>query len=227
MRVVDLSVYLVLDPAMSGEFGPAATARAAVAGGATVVQIRAKSASTAELVALGREVRRALAATPVPLVINDDPDAAVALSADGLHVGQDDIPADEARAIIGIRMALGVSVDTVAQAEAVDPRVVDHVGVGPVFATATKPEARPPLGLDGLARVVAASPVPAVAIGGLAVDHVPAVFRAGARGVAVVSAICGRPDPRAAAHELRHAVQVAREDAREHELRRDVPGGPW
>lgn len=207
----DLSAYLVLDPGLcGGPDGMVATARAAVAGGVGVVQLRHKTAPTAERVAIGRALQAALAGTGAKLVVNDDVAAAVALGADGLHIGQGDIEVAEARGRIGPDMVLGLTVENVEQAQAVDPALVDHVGASPVFATATKPDHSPPLGLAGLARVVAAAPVPAVAIGGLGPEHAAAVFAAGAAGLAVVSAICGQPDPGAAARALVAAVARAR-----------------
>ena len=210
MSGIDLSLYLVLDPALCGTRGMAATARAAAEGGVTAVQLRHKTASTADMVAAGRALQEALAGTGVPLIVNDDVDAAIALPADGLHVGQDDLPPAEARARIGRAMVLGLSVETVEAAKAVDPAVVDYVGVGPVFATGTKPDHKPPSGFDGLARLVAASPVPSVAIGGLKADHAAHVAAAGAAGMAVVSAICGSADPRVAARASATAFRRAR-----------------
>lgn len=207
MTGLDLSLYLVLDPGLCRLHSMVETARAAVAGGATAVQLRDKDAGTAALVEVGRALRLALAGTGVPLIVNDDLDAALAIEADGLHVGQDDVPAPEARRRMGRGKILGLSVETEAAVSAVDPSVVDYVGVGPVFGTATKPDHQPPIGLDGLARLVAISPVPAVAIGGLKVEHVPAVLASGAAGMAVVSAVCGQPDPEAATGVLAAAIR--------------------
>jgi thiamine-phosphate pyrophosphorylase len=207
MTRLDLSLYLVLDPGLCRRHSMAETARMAVAGGATAVQLRDKDADTAALVEVGRALRLALAGTGVPLIVNDDLDAALAIEADGLHVGQDDIPAREARRRMGRGKILGLSVETEAAVRAVDPSVVDYVGIGPVFGTPTKPDHQPPIGLDGLARLVAISPVPAVAIGGLKVEHVPAVLASGAEGVAVVSAVCGQPDPEAATGVLAAAIR--------------------
>lgn len=207
MTGLDLSLYLVLDPGLCRLHSMVETARAAVAGGATAVQLRDKDADTAALVEVGRALRLALAGTGVPLIVNDDLDAALAIGADGLHVGQDDIPAREARRRMGRGKILGLSVETEAAVRAVDPSVVDYVGVGPVFGTPTKPDHQPPIGLDGLARLVAISPVPAVAIGGLKVEHVPAVLASGAAGMAVVSAVCGQPDPEAATSVLAAAIR--------------------
>lgn len=210
MKRFDLSLYLVLDPDLSLPLGMVETARRAVAGGVTLVQLRDKNASTARMIETGRALKTALLGTGVPLIINDDVEAAIAIGADGLHVGQGDMDAQTARRLIGPDMILGLSAETEALAAAVDPAVVDYVGAGPVFATATKPGHKPPVGIVGLAALVAATSLPAVAIGGLKVDHVEAVLRAGAQGLAVVSAICGQPDPRGSAFELSQAIRKAR-----------------
>ena len=210
----DLSLYLVLDPDLCGPLGMVETTRAAVAGGVTMVQLRDKRATTAEMIEAGRALQAVLAGAGVPLVVNDDVEAAIALRADGLHVGQDDCDARSARERIGPGMILGVSVETEPLAAAIDPAIVDYAGVGPVFATATKPDHKQPVGLDGLARLVAASPVPAVAIGGLKAEHAASVFAAGADGLAVISAICGKPDPRRAAEEIAEAIAAARQEMR-------------
>jgi thiamine-phosphate pyrophosphorylase len=175
-----------------------------------MVQLRDKNASPGQMIETGRALKAALAGTGVPLIVNDDVEAAIAIGADGLHVGQDDRDARTARHLIGPDMILGLSVETEALAAAVDPAVVDYVGAGPVFATQTKPGHKPPIGLEGLARLIAATALPAVAIGGLKTGHVEEVLKAGARGLAVVSAICGQPDPQAAAHQLSEAIRTAR-----------------
>lgn len=210
MRRFDLSLYLVLDPGLCAGIGMVATARAAVAGGVTTVQLRDKDGTTAARVETGRALKAALAGTGVPLIVNDDIEAAIAIGADGVHVGQGDVAALEARRRIGRDMILGLSISTVGEASSVDPTIVDHVGVGPVFPTATKPGHRPAIGLAGLAAVCAASPVPAVAIGGLKAEYAGACLTAGAHGIAVVSAICGQPDPRGAAAALALCTKEAR-----------------
>lgn len=210
----DLSLYLVLDPELCGPLGVVETTRAAVAGGVTMVQLRDKRATTAEMIETGRALQAILAETGVPLVVNDDVEAAIALDADGLHVGQEDCDARSARERIGPDMILGVSVETEPLAAAIDPAIVDYAGVGPVFATATKPDHKQPVGLDGLARLVAASPVPTVAISGLKAEHAASVLAAGAEGLAVVSAICGKPDPRSAAIAIAEAIAAARQEMR-------------
>lgn len=199
MMLLDLSLYLVLDRDLCRDHSMAETARAAVAGGATVVQLRDKSAGTDGLIAAGHEIKAALAGTGVPLIVNDDIDAALAIDAEGVHVGQDDLPAAEVRRRLRPDRIVGVSVESASAARAIDATIIDYVGVGPVFATPTKPDHKTPIGFEGLSRLVALSPVPTVAIGGLKASHVEDVLSAGAHGIAVVSAICGQPDPRAAA----------------------------
>ena len=208
MTRFDLSLYLVLDPGLCGERGIIETARLAVAGGATLVQLRDKDGGTVRMVETGRALKEALAGTGAKLIVNDDAEAAIAVGADGLHVGQSDLSVAEARARIGPEAILGLSVETPGQAAQVDPALVDYVGAGPVFATPTKPGHAPAIGFQGLAAMVAASPVPAVAIGGLKAQHVGQALAAGAKGVAMVSAICGQPDPEAAARAIRAEVSA-------------------
>ena len=208
MTRFDLSLYLVLDPGLCGERGIIETARLAVAGGATLVQLRDKDGGTVRMVETGRALKAALAGTHAKLIVNDDAEAAIAVGADGLHVGQCDLSVAEARARIGPDVILGLSVETLGQAAQVDPALVDYVGAGPVFATSTKPGHAPAVGFEGLAAMVAASPVPAVAIGGLKAQHVAQALAAGARGVAMVSAICGQPDPEAAARAISAEVSA-------------------
>jgi thiamine-phosphate pyrophosphorylase len=207
MRRFDLSLYLVLDRDLCGSLGMIETARLAVSGGVTMVQLRDKLATTEEMIATGRALKEALSGSGVPLIVNDDVEAAIVIGADGIHVGQDDLEAASVRRRVGSEMILGLSVETEALARRVDPAVVDYVGVGPVFATATKPDHKAPIGFDGLARIVAASPVPAVAIGAVKGAHAGAVFAAGAKGLAVVSAICGQPDSKAAARSIADEIE--------------------
>lgn len=196
---LDLSLYLVTDPDLCASYGLVETVVAAVRGGVTVVQLRDKHASDGELIDLARRLKTALAGSGVPLIINDRLAVAVASGADGLHLGQDDGDVAAARAALGDDALLGLSVQRHDQLERLDPAPLDYLGLGPVFATPTKQDHATPLGFDGLASLVAASPLPSVAIGGLKAGHAAAVRAAGADGLAVISAICGQPDPEAAA----------------------------
>jgi thiamine-phosphate pyrophosphorylase len=206
MSRFDLSLYLVLDPMLSEPFGMIETARRAVGGGATMVQLRDKTATTGEMVETGRLLKLALAGTNARLIVNDDVEAALAIGADGVHIGQSDLGVLATRDRIGPEMLLGLSIGSVMEAEALDLTLVDYVGVGPVFPTATKPGHPPAIGIEGLRAVIHATHLPAVAIGGIKLDHVSEILATGAKGVAVVSAICGQPDPEVAARALRHGI---------------------
>jgi thiamine-phosphate pyrophosphorylase len=201
---LDLSLYLVAGPGDMRGRPLVAVALAAVDGGVTAVQLRRKDHVARAFVEEARALAAALRPRGVPLIINDRVDVALAVGADGVHVGQDDLPVVDVRRLVGPEMVVGLSVTSVAEACALDPTLVDYVGAGPVFTTPTKPDAGPPLGLAGTRAVcdvlgASAPDVPVVAIGGIDVSNVAAVLDAGVAGVAVVSAICAADDPRAAA----------------------------
>ena len=202
-----LRLYLVTDPELCSQHGLLETVRDAVRGGVTAVQLRDKTATTSALVKMGRDIATGLADTGVPLIVNDNVEAAIAIGADGLHVGQGDMKVDEARRLIGPDMLLGLSCETVEDARMTDPAIVNYIGVSPVFATPTKTDHSLAVGIEGLRAIAAATPVPKVAIGGLKSHHFEAIFENGADGVAVVSAICGQPDAEAAASAL--ATKIA------------------
>ena len=189
----------------------AAVATAAVEGGATVVQFRDKELDGDAFLAEARTVRDVCRAAGVPFVVNDDAEAAMTLGADGLHVGQEDL--EEVDAWRRDRGALlGISVTEPAQVEDAIALGADYLGAGPVFATPSKDDAAPPMGLDGLAEAVARSSVPVVAIGGITEESVRSIIEAGASGVCVISAVASAPDAAAAARGLRRAVDEALKD---------------
>jgi thiamine-phosphate pyrophosphorylase len=202
----DPSVYLVTDTAQcGGPDGVVATVDAAVTGGVTAVQLRDPGATTRELVDLGHALVALLRPRGVPLIVDDRVDVALAIDADGAHVGQRDLDPVSARRLLGPGRHLGLSVSTPEEARAaagLPPGTVDLLGVGPVRPTLSKADARPAIGLGRLAVVAAATDLPCVAIGGLRAADVPALHDAGAAGSAVVSAVCGRPDPARAAREI-------------------------
>ncbi|TYD00607.1 thiamine phosphate synthase [Arthrobacter echini] len=207
-RPLDLSLYLVTDTGLCGPRGVPATVEAAVAGGVTLVQLRDPGATDADFVALGLAVRQVLAGTGVPLIIDDRVHLVRAIGADGVHVGQRDLPPDRARHLLGPDAIVGLSVSTiehVGAAREFDDGVVDYLGVGPVRPTRTKPDHGPVTGLGGAAAVAAASPWPVVAIGGLTARDAGALRRSGMAGVAVVSAVCSAQDPAGAASDIRSA----------------------
>lgn len=201
-RGFDPTLYLVTDTAQCGPRGVPAVVRAAVAGGVTAVQVRAKDGGDRERLALVLAVQEALRGSGVPLFVNDAVDIALIAGVDGVHLGQSDLPVEEVRRIAP-GMLLGLSVSTVAEVAAIDPAVVDYLGVGPVWATPTKPDAAAPLGPEGLATVVGASPVPCVAIGGIHPENLEQLHGTGIAGFCVVSEICAAEDPEGAARALR------------------------
>jgi thiamine-phosphate pyrophosphorylase len=193
------SIYAITDPDAS--LPVAAQAMAAARGGAWAVQLRDKRASDEELVELARGLLVVLRPLGVKLIINDRLDVACAVDADGLHIGQGDGDPAPARARLGSGKILGLSVETAAQG-AIVPDCIDYIGVGPVRATATKPDHATPVGMDGLAAIVAQARVPAFAIGGVGLGDAPAIKATGAVGMAVVSAIFRASDPEAATRAL-------------------------
>lgn len=193
------AVYAITDP--DAPLPVVDQARAAARGGAWAVQLRDKTAGAAAFLALAKLLVAELRPSGVKLIVNDRLDAAIQSGADGLHIGRSDGDPAVARQRLGPRKLLGLSVETEAQGAAV-PDCVDYIGVGPVRATATKPDHAPPVGFDGLARITALSPVPAVAIGGLGAGDATALRRAGAMGLAVVSAVTRARDPEAATRAL-------------------------
>jgi len=206
IRAVDLDLYLVADSTLCGPRGLVATVVAAVRGGVTLVQLREPGATTRELCRLGTALQEVLVDAGVPLVVNDRVDVALAVGAAGVHLGQSDLDVRAARGLLGADLVIGLSVSTaeqVAEANTLPAGIVDHLGIGPVYATPTKPEAAAALGLPGTAALRAASTLPCVAIGGIGVANVEQVRATGVDGVAVVSAICAADDPAAAAARLR------------------------
>jgi thiamine-phosphate pyrophosphorylase len=206
---LDLSLYLVTDSGLCAPRRVADVVRAAVAGGVTTVQVRDKLGPRRELLAQVRAVQEALADHPsVTVLVNDAVDVALLADADGVHLGQDDLPAAQVRTLLGPELVLGLSIGTAeeaAAAAALGDGVLDYWGVGPVWATATKPEATAPIGLEGTAAVAAlarAAGVRTAAIGGIDATRAAAVRACGVDGVCVVSAVCSAPDPRAAAAGL-------------------------
>ncbi len=205
----DLSVYFVVGEADVGDRDLLSIVSAAVRGGATLIQLREKDGRQEQVVALARALKAALP-SDVPLILNDNAEAVLASGADGVHLGQDDGSPSEARALLGPKAIIGLSVGNLAEAAVSDVSEVDYLGVGPVFATGTKADAGAAIGPEGVLPVRQALDRPAVAIGGIALDSAESVVAAGADGVAVVSAIAKAADPEAAAHALKQAVLAGR-----------------
>ena len=193
--MTDFGFYLVITNPVVGY---AKCAEAAVRAGVKIVQLRMKHASRDAIVREAREMRRVTAGTGTLFIVNDDPTIAVEAEADGVHVGQGDMPPTEVRARFPELRIVGLSTHNLGQVEASRTEPIDYIGVGPVYATPTKDIPDPTLGLDTMARMIAAAAQPAVAIGGIDAERLPAVLKAGARNFAVVRAVCGSSDPYAA-----------------------------
>jgi thiamine-phosphate pyrophosphorylase len=209
--MVDLRLYALLDPAQRGRRDLSELARL-IGGAATLVQLRDKHGTTRAMIEEARSIKAAL--PHVPLLVNDRVDVALAAEADGVHVGWDDMEANEARLLLGKSAIIGLSLKTVAQANAAPLEHLDYVAIGGVFATRSKDNPDAPVGLAGLREIAAvvrkrAPRMPITAIAGIDASNAADVIAAGADGVAVISALSLAPDPKAAAQELRGIVDRA------------------
>jgi len=203
-----LRLYLVTDQALTRGRSLQDIVAAAVAGGVGCVQLREKSLATGEFLAQALALKRLLAPLGVPLVINDRIDVALACGADGVHLGQSDLPPEEARRLLPRHVFIGWSVETPEHVRRAASLPVDYLGVSPVFDTPTKTDTSPAWGLAGLRQVRAMTALPLVAIGGIHAGNAADVLRAGADGLAVVSALCAADDPRAAALALQERMRA-------------------
>jgi thiamine-phosphate pyrophosphorylase len=208
-RKIDWSLYLVTDRKLSRGRSLIEVVDEAVRGGVTAVQLREKECPDDEFIELAKEIRNILKGRPVPLLINDRIGVALAAGADGVHIGQSDTPYDEARERLGPDALIGLSVETMEQAVAAENLDVDYLGVGPIYTTATKTDTEPPWGTAKLRVVRARSRHTLVAIGGITAGNAGEVIRAGADGIAVVSAVCSKDSVRGAAAELRDTIDRA------------------
>lgn len=213
---VDLSLYLVVDRPQLERAGhdPVTAVRDAVAGGVTAVQVRDKDRSTRDTLAFCAALAETLPPS-VAIIVDDRVDVVLAARADGValagvHVGQSDLPARLVRRLLGTDALVGVSAQSTAMAREAEAEGADYLGIGAVHATRTKADAPTAIGVDGVAAVAAATALPAVAIGGITTEDLPALRAAGLDGAAVVSAICSAPSPFDAAAALRRAWEEGR-----------------
>lgn len=205
----ELGVYLVTDSELSEGRSTVEVVDAAIRGGVDVVQLREKPASARERYEVGREVRELTHEADVPLIINDRVDLAVALDADGVHLGDDDVPVSVARDQLGTDAIVGRSVSTPEAAREAEHAGADYLGVGAVFETNSKDDIPPEeyaVGLDRVRTIREVTDLPFVGIGGITPENATDVVRAGANGVAVITAITAASDPEAATRRLAEAV---------------------
>jgi len=207
---LDLSLYVVLDPRLMAGRPLLDVARAALRGGATVLQLRDKEAAAPDLVAAAEALAALAHALGARFVINDHVDIAAVVDGTGVHLGPDDQAVTAARALLGPEALIGFSAGTPAEARDAARAGADYLGTGAVYATSSKADAGAPIGVDGLERVVRATGVPVVAIGGVTPGRAAPCIRAGAAGVAVITAVTLAPHVEDAARALRDEVETAR-----------------
>jgi thiamine-phosphate pyrophosphorylase len=199
-------LYAIVDPDFCRGRDPLAVARAVLEGGCAVLQLRSKRSDQAAIEALARGLLALCRAASVPFVINDRVELAQRIGAQGVHLGQTDMPVPRARELLGPDVAIGLSTHDLGQAQAAAALGADLIGFGPVFATATKQDPDPVVGLDGLRTVCSALELPVVAIGGISANNASLVSNCGASLAAAISALCSADDPRAAARTLHQAL---------------------
>ncbi|MGD8756841.1 MAG: thiamine phosphate synthase [Desulfobacterales bacterium] len=210
MKNIDYSLYLVTDRGLARGRSNLEVVTAAVDGGTTVVQLREKDCPTLEFIQQAQSIKAFLRKRNIPLIINDRVDIAQAVKADGVHLGQSDMPLEMAKGILGNTMIIGISAESIEDAITAEKGGADYLGISPIYATPTKTNTAPALGLEGLREIRKAVSLPLVGIGGLNKDNAADVIRNGADGVAVVSAIVAADDPAAAARELKQVINEAR-----------------
>ena len=203
----DLSLYLVTDRELSLGRPLEFIVEEAIKGGVTMVQLRETSCSTLEFYQLAKKLKALLQARNIPLIINNRADIALAVDADGLHIGQSDLPWQVARQLLGPDKIIGLSVETLRQASDANELDIDYIGISPVFATSTKTDTAPHFGLEGVKAVCAVSRHPSVGIGGISSQNAAQIIAKGASGIAVVSAISAAENPRQAAKLLANIVK--------------------
>lgn len=207
MKLFDLSLYLVTDRSLSLGRSLESVVAQAVEGGVTMVQLREKDCSTLEFYEQAILLKKCLHPYNIPLIINDRLDIALACDAEGLHIGQSDMPYDIARKLFGRDKIIGLSVECMQDAVNANELDVDYIGISPVFGTPTKTDTAPALGLNGVQEIVKISRHPAVGIGGINKTNAAEVISAGAEGISVVSAIMSAIDPKESALELKSIIQ--------------------
>jgi thiamine-phosphate pyrophosphorylase len=208
MKSVDWRLCLVADVEAAGNRNLSFIIRAAVEAGTTLVQLRGKKLGIRQFLNLALEVSEYLKSRNIPLIINDRVDIALACEAEGVHLGQDDMPLPLARKILGKQRLIGISVNTIKEAEAAEAQGASYIGAGPIYYTSSKKELGTILKLEGLRTIREKIKIPILAIGGLRAENVQDVISAGADGIAVISAIMSSEDTTKATKKLLEVLKV-------------------
>ena len=208
-------LHVITDTTVQSRFTHSQLAEMAITGGADTIQFRQKTGSTRDLLKAAQKVQTVCARHSVPLIVNDRADIALAVGSAGVHFGQNDLPVSVGRRLFPPHSIIGASARTEVKIMEAIAEGTDYIGFGPIRQTSSKPDAEAPKGLGALARMCEIAQCPIIAIGGIAVGDVYDVIRAGAHGVAVISAVCGAPDPLAATQRLTAEIYRAKKDYEE------------
>ncbi|MBX7153195.1 thiamine phosphate synthase [bacterium] len=208
MKTFDLSLYLIADPSMSGPYSLNEIVSRSLEGGATIIQMRAKHQTTRLMIETAKLLLEITRQFHVPLIINDRIDVALAVDADGVHLGDDDMPIESARSLLGSDKIIGLSAHTVEEARSAESRGANYLGVGTVFPTSTKTNIKGVIGSEGLKQICSSVAIPCVAIGGINESNAAVLKNSGAKGIAVISALMGSGDPQSTAKILRNILNT-------------------
>lgn len=200
-------LHVLTDTELQSRFSHVELAKLAIKGGTDTLQFRQKIGATREMIEVARQLKHLCEDSDVTFIVNDRVDVAIASEADGVHLGQEDFPIPLARKLLGETRIIGGSAVTLEEAQECLSEGADYIGFGPVYPTTSKDDAGPVTGIDLLKEVVNAISIPIIAIGGVTVENTPEVMRAGAQGIAVISAVCCQENPEQATKELFQALQ--------------------
>ncbi|MDE0326489.1 MAG: thiamine phosphate synthase [Candidatus Poribacteria bacterium] len=203
-------LHVITDTTLQSRFTHPELAELAIEGGADTVQFRQKHGTTRELVAIAQQMQAVCTRHNVPLIVNDRADIAQAVSATGAHFGQDDMPVSIGRQILSTEAIIGASARTEEKILEVITEGADYIGFGPIYGTSSKPDAETAKGLERLRRMCDIAACPVIAIGGIRVETAGEVIRAGAHGIAVISAVCAHPEPTVATQKLLNEILGAK-----------------
>lgn len=201
-------LHVLTDTVLQSRFSHFELARMAIKGGADTIQFRQKIGATREMIEIVRQLKQLCLDSGVTLIVNDRVDIAIATDANGVHLGQDDFPIPLARKLLGESRIIGGSAASLEEAQKCLAEGTDYIGFGPVYPTTSKADADPVTGIKLLKQAVEIIPLPIIAIGGISADNTPEVIRAGAQGIAVISAVCCQENPEQATRALYNALQT-------------------